>query len=209
MLRIAIVSPVLALRNGMENLLAPHLEVERFIHAASPDELPPLEQLDILVLAHEEGLLDMDADLLAGLDSPPSLLILSDDKRQANLPTELGFRSWGLLPLEASEEELLAAVSALAEGLIVASPLLVDNQVLASGSLQAEVAETYLEELSPREIEVLGAMAQGLANKQIALQLDITEHTVKFHSSAIYSKLGVTNRTEAVRKGVRLGLIAF
>jgi len=62
--------------------------------------------------------------------------------------------------------------------------------------------------LSEREIEVLGLLAQGLANKQIAAALGISEHTVKFHVSSIYTKLNVTNRAEAVHQGVRQGLIA-
>lgn len=52
-------------------------------------------------------------------------------------------------------------------------------------------------------------LAQGLPNKQLALQLGISEHTVKFHVSAIYTKLAVTNRIEAVRRGARLGLIVL
>jgi len=61
--------------------------------------------------------------------------------------------------------------------------------------------------LTPRETEVLQLLAQGLANKQIALALGISEHTIKFHVSSIYAKLGVGNRTEAVRVGARQGLI--
>jgi DNA-binding NarL/FixJ family response regulator len=54
---------------------------------------------------------------------------------------------------------------------------------------------------------VLQLLAQGMANKQIAMKLAISEHTVKFHVSSIYTKLGAANRTEAVRLGVRRGLI--
>jgi len=53
----------------------------------------------------------------------------------------------------------------------------------------------------------LQLLAHGLANKQIAIRLGISEHTVKFHISSIYAKLGVTNRTEAVRVGVQRGLV--
>ena len=69
-------------------------------------------------------------------------------------------------------------------------------------------AELY-EALTPRELEVLEALAQGLSNKAIASRLDISEHTVKFHVSAIFGKLGAENRTDAVRRGVRLGLITL
>ena len=56
---------------------------------------------------------------------------------------------------------------------------------------------------------MLQLLAQGLANKQIALALGISEHTVKFHISSIYAKLGATNRAEAVRLGVLRGLIVL
>jgi DNA-binding NarL/FixJ family response regulator len=209
MLRIGIISPVLAMRNGLESLLSERLHVERFRQGNSIEEIGFLNEIDVLIIAYEEHLELEDEALLADVENPPALLMLSDDASRASLAAELGFRSWGMLPLEASEDELVAAVTALAEGLIVASPLLIDNQMLVSSAIETESKEAFLEELTAREIEVLEALAQGLANKQIALALSITEHTVKFHSSAIYSKMGVTNRTEAVRKGVRLGLIAF
>jgi len=63
------------------------------------------------------------------------------------------------------------------------------------------------EALTPREIEVLVMIAEGLGNRTIAQRLGISEHTVKFHVSAIFAKLGVTSRTEAVKIGIRRGLI--
>ena len=58
-----------------------------------------------------------------------------------------------------------------------------------------------------REIEVLNQLAAGLSNKAIASDLGISEHTVKFHISAILSKLGAASRTEAVTVGIRAGLV--
>lgn len=69
--------------------------------------------------------------------------------------------------------------------------------------------ESLIEPLTAREMEVLQRMAAGLANKQIALALNISEHTVKFHLSSLYAKLGVSSRTEAVRRGLELGLISL
>ena len=65
------------------------------------------------------------------------------------------------------------------------------------------------EPLTPREVQVLGLLADGLANKAIADRLGISDQTVKFHVAAILGKLGVANRTEAVRVAVRRGLIAM
>jgi len=56
---------------------------------------------------------------------------------------------------------------------------------------------------------VLQVLAEGLSNKAIAARLQISEHTVKFHVSSIFAKLGAENRTDAVRRGVRQGLITL
>jgi NarL family two-component system response regulator YdfI len=63
--------------------------------------------------------------------------------------------------------------------------------------------------LTDRETEVLTLLSKGFANKQIALALGISEHTVKFHVSSIYAKLGATNRTQAVHEGLRNGWIVL
>ena len=64
------------------------------------------------------------------------------------------------------------------------------------------------EPLTPREIEVLELLAEGLPNKAIAARLAISDQTVKFHVASITGKLGAQNRTDAVRRAVRRGLIA-
>ena len=61
--------------------------------------------------------------------------------------------------------------------------------------------------LTPREIELLGLVAEGLPNKAIAQRLSVSENTVKYHVRQIMNKLGVQNRTEAVTSAIRLGLI--
>ena len=65
------------------------------------------------------------------------------------------------------------------------------------------------EPLTPREIQVLELVAEGLPNKAIAARLDISDQTVKFHVSSICGKLGATNRTDAVRRALRRGLITL
>jgi len=61
--------------------------------------------------------------------------------------------------------------------------------------------------ITPREAEVLGLMADGLANKEIAARLSFSSHTAKFHVESLLRKLGAVNRAEAVREGIRRGLI--
>jgi DNA-binding NarL/FixJ family response regulator len=66
---------------------------------------------------------------------------------------------------------------------------------------------TATEPLTPRELEVLTLLAEGLANKVIAARLGISDQTVKFHVAAICGKLSAANRTDAVRRAIHLGLI--
>jgi DNA-binding CsgD family transcriptional regulator len=77
------------------------------------------------------------------------------------------------------------------------------------GKIKLGEDDSLVESITAREKEVLQLMAEGLANKQIALSLGISEHTVKFHLSSLYAKLNVANRTEAVRAGLGLGLISL
>lgn len=64
-----------------------------------------------------------------------------------------------------------------------------------------------VETLTPRERDVLALVADGLGNREVAQALAISEHTVKFHLASIFGKLGASSRTEAVQRGLRLGLI--
>ena len=75
--------------------------------------------------------------------------------------------------------------------------------------IESESLEPIPEELTPREHEVLEMMVEGLSNKEIAVQLNVSVHTVKFHISSILGKLGAASRTEATTIGLRLGLITI
>jgi DNA-binding NarL/FixJ family response regulator len=70
-------------------------------------------------------------------------------------------------------------------------------------------ADLEVDPLTPREVQVLELLAEGLPNKAIASRLKISDQTVKFHVSSISAKLGAANRTDAVRRAVRRGLITF
>jgi DNA-binding NarL/FixJ family response regulator len=69
--------------------------------------------------------------------------------------------------------------------------------------------DDFDEPLTPREVQVLELLAAGLPNKAIARRLGISDQTVKFHVSSISGKLGAKNRTDAVRRAVRRGLITL
>lgn len=111
----------------------------------------------------------------------------------------------GALPRNADPPQIVAAIVAVANGLTTLHPLLASTLLSATprppaGSFQA---------LTPREVEVLRMLAEGLGNKIIADRLRISEHTVKFHLSSIFSKLNAGSRTEAVTLGARLGYIVI
>ncbi|MCB9452914.1 MAG: response regulator transcription factor [Anaerolineaceae bacterium] len=109
----------------------------------------------------------------------------------------------GLLRYNTDAEGIAAALTAVLAGLVVLDSGLAAN-VLPAGDT---VDDVPIENLTPREKEVLQLLAEGLANKAIAQKLGITDHTVKFHVNAIMSKLGAQSRTEAVVRATRAGLI--
>jgi len=82
--------------------------------------------------------------------------------------------------------------------------LVVSERVVATAAPGAVVQGGAL---TARELEVLRLVARGLSNKEIAADLGITTHTVKYHLAAVLEKLGVRSRTEAVSLGVRKGLV--
>jgi len=188
-----------ALRAGLHALLS----ADKTIKVVN-DSLDEDTEADVVIAsASHASFSDTSTRLSAsnGVDpvSSAATLFLSDD--QLNIrEMRRSSRVWGVLPTDASAEELTAAVHALSQGLIVGTSTLLfesESEPLSRGPL------------TERESEVLGLLAKGLANKQIAVALGISEHTVKFHVSSIYTKLNVTSRTEAVREGLRGGWIAL
>jgi DNA-binding NarL/FixJ family response regulator len=138
------------------------------------------DKADVLVLDLPEGA------ALPPLPAARPLLVLTDDEAIAADRTVAG-----VLPREAPASRVLAAVHAVAEGLSVRVP-------------QAPAPRL----LTAREAEILALIAQGLSNKSIARRLGISAHTVKYHLEAVFSKLGVNSRAEALSRGIQRGLVA-
>lgn len=97
-----------------------------------------------------------------------------------------------VLPATATPEQIDAAIRAAAAGLIVRSP----SSWPGFGAIEDPLTRDAL--LTSRELEILECVGEGLTNKLIARRLDISLHTVKFHIEAVFRKLGVTTRAQAL-----------
>ena len=115
----------------------------------------------------------------------------------------------GILPRSAERNEIAVAVKAVTNGLAVLPRELLPT-LLNGGSEADELLDSndaVRTRLTPRELEVLAAMADGASNKAIARRLGISFHTAKFHVAAILDKLNADSRTEAVMRAAQLGLV--
>ncbi len=143
---------------------------------------------------------ELASDLAQVTDRYPTIVLLPDTTL-ADATRAAGAQ--GLLLRDTDLEPLVAALLAASAGLVVLDPSLAP-QPPRSGS---GPVESLPERLTPRETEVLQLLADGLSNRQIAVQLEISPHTVKFHVNAILGKLDAQSRTEAVVRATRLGLV--
>jgi len=149
-----------------------------------------------------------------GAPPAPAVLAVSRQASAARARTVLAAGSRGYLPWDAAGEDIAVALRAVAQGLTVLHP------AVARGLLDSPTAPPTLtpagepvdvpgEPLTPRELEVLGLLAQGLPSKVISARLHLSEHTVKFHVGSILTKLGAASRTEAVTIAIRRGLVVL
>ncbi|MDO8753116.1 MAG: response regulator transcription factor [Anaerolineales bacterium] len=202
MIRVTIVSPNHALRVGLRGMLAGHPEISVIGESVNLDNINETEtEVVLLASASSASLLDGKRDY--------AILFLTEDVESVRPLLNSKVRTWGLLSTETTEDELAAAIHAVGQGLWVGAPGLVEGLLRFQRAGESSGEESLIEPLTAREKEVLQLMAQGLANKQIALSRGISEHTVKFHLSSLYAKLGISSRTEAVRRGIELGLISL
>jgi DNA-binding NarL/FixJ family response regulator len=202
-IQIGLVTPPGALRAGVRAMLSGETSIRITAEAASIEELTGLPAVIDVIVATSGAV--RRARKQDDFQIPVLVLANTDELDASMLP--LAPQAWGILPLEADASSLRAAIHALHEGLVVGPARLLkrllDGSRASPGSIETEGDGA----LTPREMEVLQQLALGLTNKQIALALAISEHTVKYHISSIYSKLGVMNRAEAVHSGIRHGWI--
>jgi DNA-binding NarL/FixJ family response regulator len=212
-MRVLVAATDSIVRAGLESILRANPDLSVVGVASDPDTLATLitaESPDVVLM--ELGLQDEEpvSEKLVALSTLTEVaIVLLGDTFQGDWITEalrLGVRA--VLPRRATTEEILQAVLAAAAGLVVLHPDAIDLLLPVLSSVTQPVDEASLvQALTPREIEVLGMLAEGLGNKAIARRLSISEHTVKFHVSSIFTKLNARSRTEAVTLGARQGLI--
>ncbi len=128
--------------------------------------------------------------------------------------TQLARGSAAWLPLDADADDVVAASHGVVRGLTVISPAVLpaatrahDRAVRRQQRAAAITVGDSEPHLTDRELEVLRALAEGMGNKQIGGRLGISPSTVKYHLQAIFSKLGVRTRSEAVSYGLRRGVV--
>ena len=209
MIRVLIGARSEVVRAGLASLLTadPRFQV---VGTFSIDDLTRVEDLQPEVV-----LLDLDSpsdeSLLAAIQSGgalinSSLMILTEDPESLAVDV-LGSGLRAILPRYATPEEIIAAIQAAATGLVALHPDIFDSMLSRIRPGQQSELDPSGQILTPREIEVLRMIADGLGNKEIASKLSISDHTVKFHISSIFAKLSASNRAEAVTLGIRHGLI--
>lgn len=173
----------------------------------------------LLVNLEQQGEILALTDLLGSADREdanfPSLVVLLSPNLQNTEQVlellQMGVRS--ILPHSARAPEIGAAITAAANNLTAVAPETLESIVsLAllqnhSPAVSKDLPDEEVENLTTREREVLELLVEGESNKTIAYQLNISEHTVKFHIASIFGKLGVNTRTEAVTIALRRGLI--
>lgn len=128
-------------------------------------------------------------------------------------PAQLARGSSAWLPLDTDADDVVAACHGVVRGLTVISPAILPSANSARDRVarrEQRATVTGGDEdphLTDRELEVLRALAEGMGNKQIGAQLGISPSTVKYHLQAIFAKLGVRTRSEAVSYGLRRGVV--
>jgi len=210
-MRVLVVASSEILRAGLESLLAAipslslvgsSLDVNSW--AQQVEDLQPEVVLLELGLQSDESLAILTPHM--GLHNC-AIVLLVDDPPDLWVAEALRSGARAILPRDATVSEMVAALEAVAVGLTVLHPGIIDSLRTLLSPVERVLPASQNQMLTPREIEVLGMLANGLGNKEIAWRLGISEHTVKFHVGSILTKLNASSRTEAVTVGIRQGLI--
>ena len=189
-------------RAGLEALVqkAPLLQLAGSLHnALAVAQYAAQLQPDVV-------LLDLESETPARESAAFPVVALIDEPSVDWTAHALSSGVKAILPRDSGMEEILAAIQAAHAGLVLLDAGVMQNLVSRIPAASAQPASA-LDDLTPREIEVLRMLAEGLGNREMAARLGISDHTVKFHISSILDKLGAGTRTEAVTMGIRMGII--
>lgn len=169
---------------------------------------PDVVLLDLRMPQHD-GLWFLDALGAAGMEEPPAVLVLTtfDDDELVVSALRRGAR--GYMLKDVTVEQLSRAVHTLAEGGTLIAPSITDRLLRAIRSAPSPVGMdgSPLQPLTEREVEILRLVAEGYNNREIASLTYLAEGTVKNHLSAILMKLGARDRTNAVLRALREGVL--
>ena len=201
--RVLIVSHDPLARRAIADLIA-RMPATAVAGSIEPTSLEAAEPADVAVweaTAEAADLRRMNDFRRSGV----AVVALVSTGEQAHRARAMG--AGGVLPRGVDAAALEAALQAVQEGLAVFDPALESPVAESMGA--EEGAEEGAENLTPRELEVLGLIAEGLSNKGVAARLGIRESTVKDHVNSLLDKLGAQSRTEAVTAALRRGLIAI
>jgi DNA-binding NarL/FixJ family response regulator len=208
-IRVVIAAATPALRSGLRALVtSPEIDVLQEASAADA-ALRLTADADVLLIAGLT-LLQRIADR-TGVDgtaaelSHLAVVTLADERRAAAILESLPVRGWAIVPSDGSRDEIVAGIIAAHAGFGAMPAAWTMRPVDASIAWTADDGPD--EPLTTREQDVLELLSLGLSNKRIAERLGISEHTVKFHVTAIYGKLRASTRTEAVNRALRRGLL--
>jgi DNA-binding NarL/FixJ family response regulator len=146
----------------------------------------------------------LDSPGAPGEEGAPVLALVPDEGPAAEA---LAAGARGILYRDSDASRLAAALVALARGLVVLDEGLAPSLLRPHDAAPLSELDGPVEPLTPREVEVLQLLSQGLSNKLLGARLGISEHTAKFHVNAILGKLGAQGRTDAVVRAARMGLI--
>jgi two-component system, NarL family, nitrate/nitrite response regulator NarL len=206
MVAIAIFSSDPVLRRSLEQLLHGDSTITIVGVTGDPADVPSFiakNRVDV-VLADAPSREQL-ADWRTRHGETAYIVLLDGSDDDASSLAALAAGAQAILPRKAGGDEIVAAIKAVTKGLVILPsellPTLLDGAELADGN------ETGHARLTPRELEVLAAMADGASNKAIARRLGISFHTAKFHVAAILAKLEADSRTEAVTRAAQLGLV--
>jgi len=199
-LRVAVLSSSFGWSEELVALLREASAIESVGAAATIAELGRLTPAPDVVIVDAQL-----SEMLVGGFSPAMPMVILSDAPERDMPLLAG--GVAILERNPSAAHLLAALQAAAGGLIALSPRHAERLMDPPVEPITHDKAQWIQPLTPRELQILRMLADGSPNKSIAADLQISEHTAKFHVSQILAKLGAESRTEAVAIGIRHGLV--